>query len=105
MQSSLLRCHAVPGALRHLDLVLDLPGLDAVQWSHGAGNGPAARWIESYRKIGDAGKGVQVCAETADDALTVLKALGPERLWLHIDDPVPSLREAEEFMAQVRRLS
>jgi len=31
-------------ALKHLDTTLALPGLTALQWVYGAGQGPAARW-------------------------------------------------------------
>ena len=49
-----------PGALKHLDALLELDELDAVQWVYGAGAGPAARWLDVYRRIQDAGKGLQI---------------------------------------------
>jgi hypothetical protein len=73
-----------PDALRHLDLLLEMPELDAVQWVFGAGKGPAARWIEVYRKIQAAGKGFLVHAESPQDALQVFEALGPQGMWLTV---------------------
>lgn len=73
-----------PDALRHLDLLLELPSLHALQWVYGAGRGPAARWIDVYRKIQAAGKGFLVHAENPQDALRVFHALGPQGMWLSV---------------------
>jgi len=70
-----------PDALRHLDALLDVPELDAVQWIYGAGNGPAARWIDVYQRVQAAGKGVQLVCETIGDAKTVAEHLKPEGVW------------------------
>lgn len=92
-----------PLALRHLDLLLQLPRLDAVQWVFGAGQGPASRWIEVYRRCVAADKSVQVLAQTPDDALAVLDAVGPRGLWLCIDEPLASVDEAQAFLGEVVR--
>jgi histidinol dehydrogenase len=94
-----------PQALRHLDLLLGIPSLKAVQWVFGAGNGPAGRWIDVYRKIIAAGKGVQVLADDAADALAVLRAVGPEGVWLQVGEPFENRRAAESFLNDVRSLS
>jgi hypothetical protein len=39
-----------PGALRHLDSILDIKELDAVQWVFGAGNEGYARWVDVYQR-------------------------------------------------------
>jgi hypothetical protein len=70
-----------PGALRHLDALLDCPELDAVQWVYGAGQGPAARWVEVYRRVQAAGKALQLLAEDLDDAKAVAEHLRPEGVW------------------------
>jgi len=92
-----------PQALPHLDLLLGLPQLDAVQWVFGAGRGPASRWLEVYRRIRAAGKSVQVLAEDATDALAVLEALGPAGVWLCVAEPFDTAAEAEAFLKQVAR--
>jgi hypothetical protein len=94
-----------PDALRHLDLVLELPGLDAVQWVYGAGAGPAAKWISVYQRIRDAGKAMQVLAESAEDALAVLDAVGSAGVWLMIGRPFANENEAEAFLVEVGRRS
>jgi len=94
-----------PQALHQLDMVLRLPGLNALQWVYGAGHGRASDWLDVYQKAREAGKAVQVCAEDADDALTVLRALGPDGVWLSVGRPFRSPDRAEEFLEEVHALS
>ena len=69
-----------PGALRHLDDLLALPKLDAIQWVPGAGEKPLREWLEVLRKILAAGKGVQIyCAPGEIEYFH--RALGPKRVW------------------------
>ncbi len=91
-----------PQALRHLDLLLDLPQLDAVQWVYGAGNGPAAKWIEVYQRCQAAGKSVQVLAEGPEDALAVLGQLKPQGVWLCVKEGFADADAAEAFCQTVR---
>ena len=90
-----------PQALRHLDLLLEIPQLSAVQWVYGEGNGPAAKWIAVYKRILQAGKSVQVLAEGPADALEVLDALGPCGLWLQVGGQFATVPAAEEFLNRV----
>jgi hypothetical protein len=94
-----------PQALHHLDLVLRLPRLNAVQWVYGEGHGPAANWLGVYRRIRRAGKAVQVLATNAADALTVLRELGPDGLWLTVSSPFQNADRACEFLDAVHQLS
>ena len=95
-----------PQALRHLDLLLELPNLHAVQWVFGAGHGPASAWIDVYRHIRSVGKAVQVLAESPQDALAVLAAIGPCGVWLDVGGPeFPSLAAADAFLLEVQRLT
>jgi len=72
-----------PGALRHLDALLDIPELNAIQWVFGAGNGRASDWIPVYQRCQAAGKGLQIFAEL-DELETLTKYLKPEGVWLSI---------------------
>lgn len=49
-----------PGELRHLDELLSIKNLNAVQWVPGAGAPKQNEWSEVYQKISEAGKGIQV---------------------------------------------
>ena len=49
-----------PDEIRHLDMILSLPRLNAVQWVSGAGNPISSDpcWYEMFRQIQAAGKGI-----------------------------------------------
>ncbi len=93
------------GALKHLDLLLEIPNLHAIQWVYGAGQGPASRWIEVYRRCLQAGKSVQVLAESAEDALSLLEAVGVKGVWLTVGEGFRSVEEAETFLRDVEQLT
>jgi hypothetical protein len=84
-----------PGALRHLDSILDIPELDALQWVFGAGNEGYHRWVEVYQRAQAAGKGIEVMCQM-DELDLVMETLDPHGLYLHVSG-VPS-REAGEWM-------
>jgi hypothetical protein len=91
-----------PGALHHLDALLEQPELDGLQWVYGWGNGPAARWIDVYRRVQQAGKCIQLLAEDADDALTVAEHLRPEGVWLCVGGSY-NPDEAEQILRRIER--
>ncbi|MFN8440141.1 MAG: hypothetical protein U0175_05195 [Caldilineaceae bacterium] len=88
-------------ALHHLDLLLDLPKLNAVQWVYGAGHGPALRWVDVYRRIRAAGKSLQLIAQDPADALAVLEQIGTKGVYISVEQPFASVEEAETFVKQV----
>ncbi len=45
-------------ALKHLDDILAVKEIDAVQWVHGVGNKPQLEWVDLLQKIQSAGKAV-----------------------------------------------
>ena len=91
-----------PGALRHLDVLLAQPELNAVQWVYGAGSGPAARWVQVYRRIQAAGKAVQLVCDDLADARAVAAHLRPEGVWF-CPGGVYGRAEAEAFIAWAAR--
>ena len=48
------------GELPHLDSLLSIGDLNAVQWQYGTGSGPVKRWVDVYEKIINAGKLLQI---------------------------------------------
>ena len=62
------------GQLNHLDDILSLKRLNAVQWVYGDGQPSAVHWLDVYRRIQACGKGVMICGN-ASDYLEVLHAL------------------------------
>ena len=71
-----------PGALHHLDALLDLPELQAIQWVPGAGGGGIMEWIPLVERIQAAGKAVQVSV-SPDQVEPLLGMVRPEGLLIH----------------------
>lgn len=90
-----------PRALRHLDILLEIPNLTAVQWLYGAGQGNASRWLDVYKKILAAGKAVQVCCSDPEDALCATRALGSKGVWLTLDHCFKDADEANRFVTRI----
>jgi hypothetical protein len=88
-----------PGALRHLDSLLGLDSLDAVQWVHGAGNGSPADQIVIYKKIQKANKGIQIMDAGVKDVPILTEHLDPHGVWLKVE--VKNEDEARWVLSQV----
>jgi len=89
-----------PGALRHLDALLECKNLHAIQWVHGAGNGPAAKWIDVYQRIQAGNKAMQLLCEDLADARALMQHLKPQGCWFCVGGSY-SVPEAESFLAEV----
>lgn len=68
-----------PGALRHLDTLLEIPQLNGIQWVYGAGQPTASHWLDVIRKIQKAGKCVQIDVRP-HELEYMLQELSPEGL-------------------------
>ena len=90
-----------PAAIRHLDTLLEIEELNAIQWVPGDGNPPAKAWLAMLKKIQSAGKCLWVSAPP-EDVSTILEELRPEGLMIHVEGTFPSLDEAEVFIAAVQ---
>jgi hypothetical protein len=89
-----------PGALRHLDTLLDIRKLDAIQFVFGDGARPATRWLDVYRRIQDAGKAIHVTIEPGEmDAF--MDALRPEGVMLAMT--ASSVEEADDIVKRVSK--
>ncbi|MDP6779578.1 MAG: hypothetical protein QGI83_22680 [Candidatus Latescibacteria bacterium] len=62
-----------PCALHHLDALLDLPELHAIQWVPGAGQEEIMQWVPLLQRIQTAGKAIQV--SVAPDEVEPLMAV------------------------------
>lgn len=93
-----------PDAVCHLDHLLDIEELNAIQWVPGAGNTPAGdeHWFPMYRKILDAGKGLQITVAAAH-VEPVLRAIGGQGV--HLLTGTETEREARELTALSKRLA
>ena len=85
-----------PGALRHLDSLLAIPELDAVQWVFGAGNEGFHRWVEVYQRVQAADKGIQVMC-TLEEVPSVMETVDPHGLFLQVSG-VASREAADQLL-------
>lgn len=90
-----------PGALRHLDSLLAIEELDAVQWVCGAGREGYHRWVNVYQKIQSAGKGIQMICH-ANELPLIFETLRPEGVWF---SHVAGISDEDEARAVVDRIA
>jgi hypothetical protein len=90
-----------PDALGHLDALLEIDTLNAVQWVPGAGREDNRRWLPVLRKILEAGKGAILYAG-CDEALALIEELPHEGLILFVGQ-VESAEKAEWFLGEVSK--
>jgi len=88
-----------PGAIRHLDSLLSIPELNAIQFVPGSGNEVFERWIPLYQKIQKAGKGIQVIC-SLDEIDRVTETLDPHGVFL----TVSGVPDREAGLDLVKRL-
>ena len=89
-----------PGALRHLDTLLDIKKLDAIQYVYGDGARPASRWLDVYKRIQDAGKNLHISVDPWEvDAF--IEHLRPEGVMLYTS--VATVEEADALVAKAAK--
>lgn len=85
-----------PGALRHLDLILSIPELNALQFVPGASNEGFHKWVSVYQRAQAAGKGIQVFCTLAEIP-SIQQTLDPHGLFLSVND-VPTQEAADRLL-------
>jgi hypothetical protein len=70
--------------IAHLDELLAIDALDAIQWTAGAGRPGSgnACWHDLYRRIRAGGKGVMATGVAPDEVIPLLDAVGPKGLFI-----------------------
>ena len=86
------------GAMHHLDALLEIDELNAIQWTPGVGEpqGGSPKWYDLYRKILAGGKSVMACWVTLDELKPLLDHIGGEGV--HIEMDFHNEREVEQAM-------
>ncbi|MDD3218795.1 MAG: trimethylamine corrinoid protein 2 [Lachnospiraceae bacterium] len=98
-----------PDAIRHMDDLMTVEGIDALQWTSGdyGPDGTLPEWDVIYDKARAAGKGlwVKVYSGNFEDWIRntdrIVKKYGSKGLYLYFDD-MP-LKQAEELMAYAEK--
>jgi hypothetical protein len=75
------------GAMRHLDALLEIKELNAIQWTPGAGQpqGGDPAWYDLYRKILADGKSIMAAWVTVPEIKPLLDAVGTDGVSLLVD--------------------
>lgn len=90
-----------PGALPHLDDILAINKIDAIQWVPGAGQPPLHTWLDVLKKCQAAGKGLQIYGVTFNDIRVLHKELKPTGV-VYCPN-VGNEQEAREIMTWLER--
>ena len=96
------------GAIRHLDAILEIDELNAIQWTPGVGEpqGGSPKWYDLYKKILAHGKSVMVCWVTLDELRPLLDNIGGEGVHIEMDfhnewEVEQAMRIIEEYESKV----
>ena len=75
-----------PGEIPHLDHLLSIPRLNAIQWTAGAGAPDVTDvcWFEMYDKIQAAGKSLVLFVEKPEQMEQLVKHLSPRGVFLSV---------------------
>ena len=86
------------GAMHHLDALLEIKELNAIQWTPGVGEpqGGSPKWYDLYRKIIAGGKSIMACWVILDELRPLLDNIGGEGV--HIEMDFHNEREVEQAM-------
>lgn len=91
-----------PDALSHLNTLLALPEIHAIQWVHGAGREPMTRWIPLLRRIQAGGKSLHISCTPAE-VIPLLEELHPEGLM--IATGVASEEDARSLLDAIAKIA
>jgi len=92
-------------AICHLDAILEIEDLDAVEWTPQAGieDGGNERWYPMYRKILASGKSLQVINVLPNEIKPLLNAIGTKGVYIHgIFHTLGEVQAASELVEQYR---
>lgn len=96
-------------ALQHLDSLLAIESLNAIEWTpigasgkiDGMPSGGSPHWYDLYRRIRAAGKSVQAIQLQPSEVVPLLDAVGPEGMFLLVH--AADQRSAEELLTKVEQ--
>ena len=88
------------GSLPHLDMILDIKKINAVQWEPGEGNYGFDRWIPIFQKIQKAKKGVFLEIDISE-LNSVISNLSPEGVWFASIYGINSKEDADKAIKKI----
>lgn len=91
-----------PGALQHLDTLLEIKDLNAIQWVCGSGNEGFGRWLPVYKKIQKGKKASEIFLDVKDLDL-LFENLRPEGIWIGGISGVNNQEDADYVLKRVAK--
>ena len=90
------------GAMHHLDALLEIKELNAIQWTPGVGEpqGGSPKWYDLYKKILAGGKSIMACWVTLNELRPLLDNIGGDGV--HVEMDFHNEHEVEEAMKIVQ---
>jgi len=88
-----------PGAARHIDALLEVPDIQAIQFAPGTGTPSALAWVHMFHRIQQRGRSLLVVSPP-EEVIALCEALRPEGLGILIDTPL-SPGELDDLFAQL----
>jgi hypothetical protein len=90
-----------PDAARHIDALLEVPDMQAIQFTPGAGTPSALAWVDMFHKVQQHNRSLLIMSP-ADEVLALCDTLRPEGLAVLIDTPLTP-GELDDLFAQFSR--
>jgi hypothetical protein len=89
-------------SLQHLDSLLEVENLNAIEWTPQAGKpgGGSPNWYDLYIKIKSRGKSVQAVGVKLNEVIPLIHSVGPDGLYVLLDQPVYA-QEAEKLLTEL----
>ncbi len=86
-------------AIKHLDSILSIESLDAVEWTpqHGIESGADPRWYPMYKKILDSGKSIQLLITDISRIDELFKSLGANGIYLLVVDKTVDFKQLAQI--------
>jgi len=91
-----------PDAARHIDALLEVTEIDAIQFTPGAGSPSALAWLDMLRRIQSKGRSLLIFCP-AQEVLTLAESLRPEGLAILIEQSPPPAELDALFSEFTRR--
>ena len=88
-----------PDAARHIDTLLEVPDIQAIQFTPGARTPSALAWVHMFGRIQQCGRSLLVVCPP-EEVITLCEALRPEGLGILVDAPL-SPDELDDLFAQL----
>ena len=94
-----------PDEIKHLDFLLELPQVKAIQWCQGSGKPSPAHWLPMLKIIRSHKKSLILRPESREEIKTLLEELSPEGLFFDVKFDVKTTEEAQALIKTVEDFS